>query len=230
MISALFLVALVGFGPGAIVNVPCCTDTVPTITCDQAQWCDLQMPPGDAPLKDAPPVTDETTWELDPVASSPAHVFFRPRSASAPKTLLTVTMRDRTYHLFLVAVAHTASVVYRLQPPPPPTPDPVTASATPTPPPALHLTGTYRVTGRAPFTVTRVGTDGIRTFIFLPLLQSYPDAKTFDDFGREQIRTYAVHVLSDGSREYIIPGVWNHIELSLGGGKHTVFLRLDRVH
>lgn len=216
-----------------------CCNPIPRLACETGVTCDLQLPAGDRLAPQHPVIGDQTEWSIYAQGGSAPHVFFEPLRQTvngsqqcANRTLVTIPRENapmHPYHVWLYCVAHVQHPVYAFYTPLS-TPVARTAMAAPTPEPPLVLRGTYRISGNAPFAPARIGNDGLRTYIFFSRLASFPVPIVIDELGHElPTIPFAPHVLDDGGREYIIPGLPHAIKLSLGGGKHKVFLTVTCV-
>lgn len=216
-------------------TVPCCSPVVYGVACQPQTYCDIRLLPDDQLDNGAySPVVSQTYWKVTAQDSNPPNVYFEARSSDAPPTLLTIPTPERVYHFLLVVSARTRYFAYYVQPPPTPAPPNLPLSLlypTPTPQPTVPpLHGHWQISGRAPFQIMRVGTDGKRLFVFVASTLSYPVPLEPGIEGGWQTVNFAVHVLPYGGREYIIAGVPPRFFMSLGGGKHRVFLTLQRTY
>lgn len=224
LVACLFALCAAGRTVDGVYYQWCC-DPIPTLVCQTGVTCDLQLSAGDRINPQHPVIADMTQWLIYADGGSVPQIYFEPLVESAHRTLVTIPREndpEHPYHVWVSAVRRVAHPVYAFYQR---VPNSIKHQALlPTPEPPLILHGQYRVTGRAPFQPTRIGNDGLRTYVFLPRLFSYPVPIVLDEAGHETAATFAIHVLPDGGREYIIPGVPGAIELSLGGGKRRVFL------
>lgn len=234
LLLVLVVFALGSVGAG-VQTVPCCSPAVYGVACQPDTYCDIRLLPGDDLNNGAySPVVSQAHWIVTAQDSNPPNVYFKARSVDAPPTLLTIPTPMHVYHFLLIVSPRTRYFAYYIQAPATPPPPAIPLSVlfpTPTPRPTLPpLHGHWQISGRAPFQIMRVGTDGKRTFVFVASTLSYPVPLEPGLEGGWQTVNFAVHVLRYGGREYIIAGVPPTFFMSLGGGKHRVFLTLRRTY
>lgn len=207
-----------------------CCDPIPTLTCQSHVTCDLELPVGDQLNPDRPAIGDQTDWMIYAQPGAGASIYFEPLRDHAAATLLTIPRANAPrspYHVWLRWVPHVQHPVYSFYAVLPhvalaPTPEPEA-------PLVLTLRGKYVITGKAPFHIARIGNDGVRTYIFLPHMRSYPVPIPLSVHGQPEASNVAAHVLPNLGRELIVPGVPTRMILTLGGGKRRVFLTIHCV-
>lgn len=227
VVALVAALVLLGASPDLAI-VPCCDNVFPTLTCQPGVMCDLGLLPDDHLDPQLQPVVDSTSWTIVSENSTPPHVYFRPTTPSAPRTLMTVsTTNGRAYHFWIQGVSHSGHVAYTVAPPRMiATSSLATPASTPTPEPPLILRGVYHQMGIVPFQPARIGNDGLRTYVFFNQQAAYPIPLAADG---KSLLNFSPLVLPNGGREYVLAGVLDHFILKLGDGRGSYNLRIDRI-